>query len=64
MRNLREMQVYKLGEQIVHLQDALAQANQNLKNAGILGVLPDTSVSFRKAQRFHKRVRTVLQQTY
>jgi len=64
MRQLRELQTYKLAEKIVHLQDALDTANSVLKKNGKLGVLPDSSVSFRKGQKFHKRVREILQETY
>lgn len=52
---------YGLAMQIVHLQDALDQANKNAKERGMLGVLPQHgSPSFRNAKKFHKRVREIL----
>lgn len=57
---IRETQTYKIGEKVVHLEDALKQANKILNEHGLLGVLPNHSISFTESNRFHKRVRQVL----
>ncbi|NJO62864.1 MAG: hypothetical protein HC836_32980 [Richelia sp. RM2_1_2] len=51
---------YRLAEKIVHLQNALETANNVLNKNGMLGVLPDHSVSFWKGKKFHKEVREIL----
>jgi hypothetical protein len=43
---------------IIHLEDALKQANENAKKNGQLGVLPQSGrPSFRDANNFYARVR-------
>lgn len=50
-----------MAEYVVRLEKALGTANSILNKEGKLGVLPtETSVSFRNANTFHKKVRTVL----
>jgi len=51
---------YALAMKIVHLENALNTANSVLNKHGMLGVLPNHSVSFRKGRTFHKKVREVL----
>jgi len=56
---------FALAMRIVHLQEALDQANKNAKEDGKLGVLPDSGVpSFRRARRFYACVRKVIKETY
>ena len=52
---------YQLAERIVQLEKALDLANSLLKKNNFLGVIPDISVRFKDSQKFHKKVRTVLE---
>lgn len=57
---MRDTKSYTLAVRIVHLQEVLDEANCALNKHGLLGVIPDLSISFRKSSAFHAKVRKVL----
>ena len=59
----RDSNEYRLAEKIVHLEDALKTANQELNKLGKFGVLPNRSVDFKDGSEFHKRVRDIIKGT-
>lgn len=59
----RDSKEYRLAERVIHLENALKTANQILNENGLLGVLPDFSVSFHEAPKFHSKVRKELKNT-
>jgi len=44
-------------EELLHVEKALDVANELLFEAGIFGIIPSRSVSFREGRNFHKQVR-------
>lgn len=53
---------YRLAEQVLRLQEALAQANKNAKEEGMLGVLPqEGGPSLRESKTYHRKVRSIIE---
>lgn len=49
---------YAMAIQLVHYQEALNKANQCLANSGQFGIIPNSSVSFRKDDHSIKKLMT------
>jgi len=59
LTQIKTENIKELIKKVCFLEDALDEANNTLKENGLLGVIPARTVTFRESSKFYSRVRNI-----